>query len=64
MYAIRSYYDIYFSLVYRRVLEIPGVQRIQSLQIYLDGEPQSDCTDLSLEADVLLYSTDHEVEVF
>jgi len=55
--------DIYFSLVYRRILEISGVQRIQTLEMTLDGEPVPECTDVSLAVDTLLYSTDHEILV-
>jgi predicted phage baseplate assembly protein len=55
--------DIYFSLVYRRVLEIREVERIQKLEIILDGEPVPGCTDVTLEPGTLLYSTDHEVLV-
>lgn len=55
--------DIYFSLVYRKVLEISGVQRIQTLEMTLDGEAVPDFTDVALADDVLLYSTEHDIQV-
>jgi predicted phage baseplate assembly protein len=43
--------DIFFSLVYRRVLEVPGVQR----------EQQPFCHDVPIEPGALAYSTAHDV---
>ncbi len=55
--------DVYYSLVYRRVLEVAGVQRIQKLSLTLDGEPVAECSDITLEPTVLLYSTQHPIQV-
>ncbi|MEJ2454135.1 MAG: putative baseplate assembly protein [Candidatus Thiodiazotropha sp.] len=55
--------DVYFSLVYRRVLEIDGVQRIQQLSMTLDGEEVPECSDITLDEDVLLFSTQHDIQV-
>lgn len=55
--------DVYLSLVYRRILELNGVQRIQRLELSIDGEPVPECTDVALPEDTLLYSTDHEILV-
>ncbi len=55
--------DVYYSLVYRRVLEVEGVQRIQKLSLTLDGEPVAECSDIALEPTVLLYSTQHRIQV-
>jgi predicted phage baseplate assembly protein len=55
--------DIYYSLVYRTVLTVHGVNRIESLLITLDGLEQPDCADVAIEPGVLLYSTAHDVQV-
>ena len=54
--------DIFFSRVYQRVL-VPGVQRIESVVIELDGNAAPVCTDLPVCDGVLVYSTGHEVTV-
>jgi len=55
--------DIYFSLVYRHVLTVTGVQRIERLVILLDGEEIEECTDVPIPDEQLLYSTQHDVQV-
>lgn len=55
--------DIYFSLVYRHVLTVTGVQRIERLVILLDGEEIEECTDVPIPDGQLLYSTQHDVQV-
>jgi len=59
--------EIYYSDVYRQVLDIDGVQRIQDNQllIYLDGQMQTFCRDVPINPGELLYSdpAGHDVEV-
>jgi predicted phage baseplate assembly protein len=53
--------DVFFSLVYRRVLAVPGVRRIQELILEIDGEKQPFCRDVPIEPGALIFSTEHEV---
>src|SRR6266545_8410330 len=55
--------DVFFSLVYRQVLSVPGVRRIEQLVIELDGEEQPFCRDVPIEDGALVYSTEHEIVV-
>ncbi len=55
--------DIYFSLVYRRVHTVTGVQRLERLIISLDGEEFDECEDVPIRDGELLYSTGHDVQV-
>jgi predicted phage baseplate assembly protein len=55
--------DVFFSLVYRQVLNVQGVRRIEQLLIELDGEEQQFCQDVPIEAAALVYSTEHEIVV-
>lgn len=54
--------DIYYSLLYRRLL-FSGVKRIVSLTITVDGEEYPECRDVNIAKDVLLVSGDHEIEL-
>ncbi|TMC10489.1 MAG: putative baseplate assembly protein, partial [Chloroflexi bacterium] len=56
---------IYYSQVYRRIVDVPQVSRIQEnqLTIWLDGVAQLPCRDVALNPGELLYSTGHEVLV-
>lgn len=55
--------DIYYSRVYQRVL-IPGVDRIETLEIWVDDKKQKECEDVPIEGTALTYSIDHhEIEV-
>lgn len=55
--------SIYFSRVYRRILETPGVERIERLTIVLEGEEAPQCSDVSVPAGALLYSASHDIQV-
>jgi hypothetical protein len=55
--------DIFFSLVYRRVLSVDGVRRVDELLIDFDGEEQPFCHNIPLEPGALVYSTEHEILV-
>ncbi len=59
--------EIYYSDVYRIIIQTPGVQRIQDNQllIYLDNQLQIFCRDVPINQGELLYSdpNGHEVDV-
>ncbi len=60
--------EMYYSDVYRNIIKIPGVQRIQDNQllIYLDGQLQTFCRDVPINPGELLYSDPqgHDIQVF
>jgi len=59
--------EIYYSDVYRVIIQTPGVQRIQDNQllIYLDDQLQTFCRDVAINQGELLYSdpNGHVVDV-
>ncbi len=57
--------DIFYSKVYRRLLEVVGVDRVKDnrLFVHLDGERQPACTDTAIEAGRLVYSTGHQIRI-
>lgn len=55
--------NVFFSRVYQRVFSVPGVERISSLVIAVDGEEAPECKDVDVEEGVLLFSTAHDVQV-
>ncbi len=56
--------SIYFSKIYRVVLDIAGVDRFQDQPvIYLDDQPQPLCTDVPIGISELLYSGQHDIQV-
>lgn len=57
--------DIFYSDVYRVVLQTPGVDRIKNNQmlIVLDGVRGEFCRDVTIEPGALPYSIDHELTV-
>jgi predicted phage baseplate assembly protein len=55
--------DIYFSDVYKEILNTLGVQRIEDVSIYLDGEKQDDCKNIRILGNRLLYSHEHTLSV-
>jgi predicted phage baseplate assembly protein len=55
--------DIYYSRAYQRVFTVAGVQRIEHLFIVVDGEEAPECRDVPIPDGVLVYSTEHEVQV-
>jgi predicted phage baseplate assembly protein len=54
---------IFFSKVYHRVLSIPGVERVETLAIRLDGDLTLPCTDVGIPRAALLYSLAHKATV-
>lgn len=52
---------IYYSLVYRQVLAVSGVQRIGTLTIMVDEQPQPPCVDIPLPAGHLAKSEQHSI---
>ncbi len=57
--------DIFFSDVYRVVLQTPGVDRIDNgrVFIWLDGERQPFCLDVPIAPSELLYADGHDIRV-
>jgi conserved hypothetical protein, phage tail-like region len=57
--------DIFYSRVYRAIIDIPGVDRIQNNQlvIWLDRFRNDFCRDTTIEAGALVYSTEHAITV-
>jgi predicted phage baseplate assembly protein len=55
--------DVFFSLIYRQILNVPGVLRIENLFITLDGIEQLPCQDVPIPPGELVYSNEHTVEV-
>jgi predicted phage baseplate assembly protein len=55
--------NIFYSRVYQRVFTIPGVARIESLAIWLDGEVTPECKDVTIPDEQLLYSLEHDIQV-
>jgi predicted phage baseplate assembly protein len=54
---------IFYSKVVHRVFAVPGVARIQQLDIYVDGEKKEKCEDVEIQTHGLTYSTEHHVDV-
>lgn len=57
--------DIFYSEVYRVVLQTPGVDRIlnNNLNIWLDNERQTFCRDVPIATGHLLYTEGHQISV-
>ena len=57
--------DIFYSEVYRRVLQSLGVERVENnnLFIWLDNERQTFCRDVCIRTGELLYSDAHTIRV-
>ena len=54
--------DISYSLVLQRLI-VAGVKRVAKLEIELEGETYPVCTDVSLDAHMLLRNGAHEIAV-
>lgn len=54
---------IFYSKVVNRLFNVPGVSRIDRLDIYVDGEKAERCTDVELQPNALTYSVEHHVDV-
>lgn len=57
--------EIFYSEVYRIVIQMPGVARIRDNQlvIFLDDERQTFCRDVQINQGELLYSLGHDIKV-
>lgn len=56
---------VYFSETYRRILDIPGVARLEAgaVTTYLDGQRQPPCQDILVNDDELIFSQKHKIIV-
>ncbi|HEV7395170.1 MAG TPA: putative baseplate assembly protein [Pyrinomonadaceae bacterium] len=56
---------VYFSEVYRRILDTPGVMRLEAgaVTTYVNGQRQPACTDIFVNDDELVYSKKHNIMV-
>ncbi len=56
---------VYFSEVYRRILDTSGVSRLEAgaVTTYVDGQRQPACADIFLSEDELIYSKKHKIIV-
>jgi predicted phage baseplate assembly protein len=55
--------DIYYSDVYKIVIDTKGVERVDSLIIYKDDEKQDECENVKISGNNLLYSGKHNLNV-
>jgi predicted phage baseplate assembly protein len=55
--------DIFYSVVYKTVLDVEHVARIDELTIVVDGEEHEFCHDVRIDADALLWADGHAIEV-
>jgi hypothetical protein len=55
--------DVLHSEVFRVVLEVDGVQRIEELRIVIDGVRKNKCENAEVKDDYLIYSDGHNVTV-
>ncbi|MBN2440647.1 MAG: putative baseplate assembly protein [Spirochaetales bacterium] len=56
--------DIYYSDMYKIVLDTPGVERIEKILIYKDGEEQDKCENVEIPGNSLILSGEHELDVY
>jgi predicted phage baseplate assembly protein len=54
--------DIYYSDVYQVVLNTPGIDRVETVDIYLDDEKQDTCKNVVIPGNCLLYSDGHDLD--
>jgi len=57
--------SISFAETYRRILNTPGVARLEAgaVTTYVDGQPQPACTDVLVNDDELVFSRTHKIIV-
>ena len=55
--------NIFYSRVYQRVFSVPGVYSIDPLIIILEGKEYDQCKNIEIEEGVLVFSTEHDVQV-
>jgi predicted phage baseplate assembly protein len=51
--------DVFYSRVYQQIFSVPGVDRIETLQLVVDGKPSPPWQDVTIGEGVLVYSTRH-----
>lgn len=54
---------IFFSRVYQQILQVAGVDRIEKVQITLDGQTYPECQDVPIAPGALVFSLENEVLV-
>jgi len=56
---------VYFSEIYRRILDTEGVARLEAgaVSTYVDGQRQPSCSDVLLDSDELVFSKKHKIIV-
>jgi len=56
---------VYFSEIYRRILDTAGVARLEAGAVitYVDGQRQPACADVPVNADELVFSKKHKIIV-
>jgi predicted phage baseplate assembly protein len=55
--------DIFFSDVYKEILNTKGVERIESVFLYKENQKQEECTNIQVPGDCLVYSRENEHEL-
>jgi len=55
--------DVLYSEIFRKVLDVEGVQTIRDVRIILDGERFGRCEDASIDDDFLVFSDGHDITV-
>jgi hypothetical protein len=55
--------EVIHSEVFRRVLGVEGVQRIDELRIVIDGDRLLPCTDAPIPKNFLVFSNEHDIDV-
>jgi predicted phage baseplate assembly protein len=54
---------IRYSKVYQRIFSVDGVDSIEALTINVDGDDYPECKDVATQANGLLFSGEHQIEV-
>ncbi|HEY4943563.1 MAG TPA: putative baseplate assembly protein [Rhizomicrobium sp.] len=54
---------IRYSKLYQRIFSVDGVDSVESLTINLEGDDYPQCKDVAIDANGLLYSGAHQIEV-
>ena len=55
--------DIYYSRVLQRILEVPGVARVETATVTLAGVESDPCADVAVPPGALTYATGHAIRV-
>lgn len=54
---------VYYSEVFREILKVDGVDRIDDMRIIIDRERKGHCEDAEIPSDYLVFSDGHEINV-